>query len=251
MYPTLPFGPLSLPTAPLVILVAATLALEIASRYGRRLGLPADDVWNTGMIALLAGLSVARLWNVVQFWPIYLDEPGLILSLRPSGFALVPGVVAAVLAAYANLLRRALDPVRMAAAFALGMLAGGVVLSAGAYLTGSVVGATSDLPWALPYFGEPRHPVALYQALLIWLLFVVLWLRRAHDKPGRTVLLAGLGYALIRLFTDAFVDEPARIGPLRQSQVIALAAALVFSLILARDPKPLVIRPSENGQPAD
>jgi phosphatidylglycerol---prolipoprotein diacylglyceryl transferase len=251
MYPTLPFGPLSLPTAPLVILVAATLALEIASRYGRRLGLPADDVWNTGMIALLAGLIVARLWNVVQLWPIYLDEPGLILSLRPSGFALVPGVVAALLAAYANLLRRALDPVRMAAAFTLGMLAGAVVLSAGAYLTGSVVGTTSDLPWALPYFGEPRHPVALYQAVLIWLLFVVLWLRRERDRPGRTVLLAGLGYALIRLFTAAFVDEPALIGPLRQSQVIALVAALVFTLLLARTPKPLMVRPPENEQPAD
>jgi phosphatidylglycerol:prolipoprotein diacylglycerol transferase len=234
-----------------VILVAATLALEIASRYGRRLGLPADDVWNTGMIALLAGLIVARLWNVVQLWPIYWDEPMLIFSLRPSGFVLLPGVVAALLAAYANLLRRALDPVRMAAAFALGMLAGGVVLSAGAYLTGSVVGAASDLPWALPYFGEPRHPVALYQAVLIWLLFVVLCLRRERERPGRTVLLAGLGYALIRLFTDAFVDEPALLGSLRRSQVFALAAALLFTLLLARTAKPAVVGPSENEQLTD
>lgn len=251
MYPTLPFGPLSLPTAPLVILVAATLALEIASRYGRRLGLPADDVWNTGMMALLAGLVVARLWNVVQLWPIYLDEPALILSLRPSGFVFLPGLVAALLVAYANLLRRALDPVRMAAAFAVGMLAGGVVLSAGAYLTGSVVGTTSDVPWALPYFGEPRHPVALYQAGLIWLLFVVLWLRRESDRPGRTVLLAGLGYALIRLFTDAFVDEPVLLGSLRRSQVVALAAALLFTLLLARTAKPAVVGPPEANRPAD
>ncbi|RIK41125.1 MAG: hypothetical protein DCC55_12940 [Chloroflexi bacterium] len=236
MYPTLPFGPLSLPTAPFVVLLAATLALEISSRYGRRLGLAADDVWNTGMIALLAGLVVARLWNVVQLWPIYLDEPGLILSLRPSGFALVPGVVAALLAAYANLLRRALDPVRMAAAFAVGALAGGVVLSAGAYLTGSVVGTASDVPWALPYFGERRHPVALYQALLIWLLFTVLLLRRGRDRPGRTILLAGWGYALIRLCTDAFVDEPVLIGSLRQSQVVALVVGLALTLLLARKP---------------
>lgn len=199
------------------------------------------------MIALLAGLVVARLWNVVQLWPIYLDEPGLILSLRPSGFALLPGLVAALLAAYANLLRRALDPVRMAAAFSVGIVAGGVVLSAGAYLTGSVVGTTSDVPWALPYFGEQRHPVALYQAGLIWLLFVALWLRRERERSGRTILLAGLGYALIRLFTNAFVDEPALIGSLRQSQVIALAAALVLTLLLARSPKPLAVSPPEDA----
>jgi phosphatidylglycerol:prolipoprotein diacylglycerol transferase len=238
MYPTLPFGPLSLPTGPVVMLLAATLGLEITGRYGRRLGLSMDDVWNTGLLALLAGLIVARLWNVVEFWPVYSQEPGLILSLRPSGFVFWPGVVAALVAAYANLLRRALDPVRVAAAFAVGLVAAAIVLSAGAYLTGSIVGTRSELPWALPYFGETRHPVALYQAFAFWLLFIALWLKRPVPPPGRTVLLAGLAYALIHLFTAAFIEEPALLGPFRRSQVIALAAALVFTLLLARQTKP-------------
>jgi phosphatidylglycerol---prolipoprotein diacylglyceryl transferase len=234
MYPTLPFGPLSLPTAPFVIMIAASLGLEVAGRYGRRLGLTVDDVWNTGLLALLAGLIAARLWNVVEFWPVYVDEPGLILSLRPSGFVFWPGLVAALIVAYANLLRRALDPLRVAAALAVGLIAAGIVLSAGAYLTGGLVGARSNLPWALPYWGELRHPVAIYQALGLWLLFVILWLGRRNDQPGRTVLLAALGYALIRLVTDAFLDEPALIGSLRRSQTLALAAALLLTLLLAR-----------------
>lgn len=234
MHPTLPFGPLSLPTAPFAILLAATLGLEISGRYGRRLGLNLDDVWNTGLLAMLAGLLAARLWNVAALWPIYVDEPGLILSLRPGGFAPWPGYVAAFVVAYANLLRRALDPVRMAAAYAVGAVAAGIVLSIGAYLTGSVVGLPSDAPWALAYFGELRHPTALYQALGMWLLFVALWLRTTGQRPGRTVLLAALGYSLIRLFTDAFVADATLIGIFRASQVTALVAALVLSLILAR-----------------
>jgi phosphatidylglycerol---prolipoprotein diacylglyceryl transferase len=131
-----------------------------------------------------------------------------------------------------------LDPVRMAAAFAVGLVAAGIVLSAGAYLTGSVVGTRSDLPWALPYFGELRHPVALYQALALWLLFVGLWLKRPAGPPDQTVLVAALAYALIRLVTDAFVEEPALIGVFRRSQVIALVAALVLTLLLARRARP-------------
>lgn len=234
MYPTLPFGPFSLPTTPFVILLAVTFGLEIAGRYGRRSGLLADDVWNTGLLAIIAGLVMARLWNVLAFWPIYLDEPLLLLSLRPSGFVFWPGVAAALLAAYWNLWRRALEPLRVIAAFAVGGVAGGIIWSAGAYLTGELLGSRTDLPWALPYFGEPRHPVAFYQGIGLWLLFMILWLNSQRMTPGRTILLAGFGYSLNRLITDAFLDGGSTIAGLRITQIVALVAALICSLLLAR-----------------
>lgn len=237
MYPTLPFGPLSLPTGPIVLIVAVMLGLEMAGRYGRRLGLSADDVWNCGLLGLLGGLIAARLWNVIEFWPVYVDEPGLILSIRPSGFVLLPGAIVALIVGYLYLLRKALNPLKMAAACAVGALAGGSVMSAGAYLTGNLVGTLSAAPWALPYFGELRHPVAFYQAVGLWLLFVWLWLGK-RQRPGETVLLAGLGYSLLRLFTDAFVERATLIGGWRTSQIIALATALILSLLLARSATP-------------
>ena len=59
MYPSLPFGPLSLPTTPVLAIIAFWLALETAARFGKRLRLNGDDVWNLGLVALLAGLIVA------------------------------------------------------------------------------------------------------------------------------------------------------------------------------------------------
>lgn len=237
MYPTVPFGPLSLPTAPLVALFAITLGLEIAGRYGRRLGLATDDVWNAGLIAVLSGLIGARLWNVVEFWSIYTQEPTLLLSIRPSGFVFWPGVIVALVAGYLFLLRKALDPVRVVAAFAVGMVAAGIVLAIGAFLTGTLLGTLSEGPWALPYFDERRHPVGLYQAAGLWLLFTLLWLRRDRYHPGRTVLLAALGYALMRLVTDAFVEGGAAVGGLRVSQIGALLAALLLIGLLTRNQK--------------
>ena len=48
MYPTLPFGPLALPTGPILAILAIIVTLDIAGRYGRRLGVHPDDIWNVG-----------------------------------------------------------------------------------------------------------------------------------------------------------------------------------------------------------
>ena len=144
MYPALPFGPITLPTGPIFALLAIYFGLDTAARFGRRLGLRADDVWNAGLLALLAGLIVARLWNVIQFWYVYAPEPMLILSPRPSGFTLWPGLLGALVVAYAYLLWRALSPVKMAAAFAVGWLMAAGILAVGAFLTGTMTGLTSD-----------------------------------------------------------------------------------------------------------
>lgn len=234
MYPSLPFGPISLPTGPLLAMLAAVVGLEVASRYARKLNANPDEIWNTGLIAIACGLIVARLWNVFQFRYIYLEQPLLVFSLRPSGFALWPGVIAAIVGGYAYLLWRAADPMRVGAALSIGLLAGASVLGVSAYLTGSRLGLPSSLPWALPYFGETRHPVGLYQAAAYAALTILLWIYGDVQRPVRIILSVGLGYSLVRLFVDGFVDGTGLLGSFRTSQIIAFAAALVFAFALAR-----------------
>lgn len=250
MYPTLPFGPLELPTAPVLAIFAVVLALDVAGRYARRLGIHPDDLWNVGLIALASGLIVARLWNVFQFWPIYRAEPILIFSIRPSGFEFWPGLIAAVLAGYAYLLYRALDPVRVAAALAVGGLAGGMLLAISGHATGAILGTHTAVPWALPYFGEIRHPVGLYQMVGLAFLSIGLWLVGDTTRPGRVALLAVLGYSLLRLITDSFVDNGVLIGGFRRSQIVALIAALAASFALARRSAPAAPSTVEPAPPA-
>lgn len=236
MYPALPFGPFTIPTAPFLAIVAAVVTLEVAARFGRRLGLHSDDVWNTGLIALLAGLIVARLWNVIQFSDIYLAEPLLIFSLRPSGFAFWPGFIAAMIAGYANLVRRALAPLPVLAAFAVGALAGGVILGVSNFLTGAVVGLPGDLPWALPYYDARVHPAGLYRAIGSLLVLAWIWLTCDGDSPGRIVLKVIFGVSLTRLIGDAFIADAETVGLLRISQVVALIVTVGCALALARKP---------------
>jgi len=234
MYPVLPFGPLTIPTGPIIALVAVTVGLELAGRYGRRLGLLIDDVWNTGLMALLFGLIVARLWNVIQFWPIYIAEPWLIISLRPSGFALGPGILGAVVAAYLYLLRRALSPAKVVAALSVGTTGSAAILFAGTLLTGTIVGLPSTLPWALAHYGEPVHPVALYYGVGIWLVLLWQWLQPVPAAPLRVFLHLLFGVGLVLLVTGAYEATSVVWWGWRLFQVAGLAAALFAALLLAR-----------------
>lgn len=234
MYPFLPLGPLSIPTAPLAAILAAWLGLTVMARVGALQSLNPDQTTNAGFIALASGIIVARLWHVVQFWAIYREEPLLAFSLRPGGMSVAPGIVAAVIAGYAYLLYAKLDPLKVTAALGVGLLVADAIWQVGAFLTGSVVGLSTDLPWAVTYFDERLHPVALYHALGALLVAGAILLWADFRRPGRVILLVGLGYALVRLLADAFLADVALLGTLRISQVIAFGAALAISLLLSR-----------------
>lgn len=233
MYPVLPFGPLTIPTSPIVALIAVTIGLELAGRYGRRLGLHVDNVWNTGLTTLLFGLIVARLWNVIQFWPIYIAEPWLIISLRPSGFALLPGVIGGIVSAYVYMIRHALSPARVITALAVGITAGAAIIFAGTFLTGAIIGLPSSLPWALAYYGEKLHPVALYYAAGIGLVLLWQWLQPLPSSPVRILLQLCFGVGLVLLTMGAYEDQAAVLVGWRLIQLIGFGMALVAAFLLA------------------
>ncbi len=234
MVQSISLGPLAIPITPLFAMLAVMIGLDVAARFGRRLQLPADDLWNTGMIAIAACLIVARLWNVFQFWDVYLEEPRLILSLRPSGFIWGAGLIGGLVAGYIWMIVKVLDPMRVATAFAVGITAGWVVQSISNYFTGNLLGTISTLPWAMPYFDELRHPVPLYEglgAMVLWLL-ATLFVKR--EQPARIFWGLLLGWSILLLLTRAFVEEPMTVAGLRTMQVVALVVGLLACWRLAR-----------------
>ncbi len=234
MYPVIPIGPLSLPTAPFAVLLAIWLGLGVVGHVGRELKVDADHLWNLGLLGLGAGFIVARLWHVVQFWAIYRIDLLLIVSPRPGAFTFWPGFVAALIVAYGYLIWKRLDPVRVGAALAVGLLVAGGILEVGAFLTSSTVGTPSDLPWAIAVFDVNRHPVALYRAAGMFALAAALFWKGDFRQPGRFIGWAVLGYALLRLLADGFLADTTTIGEVRIVQVTALAVALGATLLLSR-----------------
>ncbi len=249
MYPSLPLGPLSLPTAQILAIVSAWFGLSVTARVGRRLQLDPDMIWNLGTIAFATGVIVARLSHAVQFWSVYRAEPLLLISIRPGGLLLWPGVVGGLVAAYLYMIRVGVDPRPVGIAAVFGLLAGGVVLEISNFLTGAVVGTTGVPPgalsWVLAWVGSSydsvlsqpaavRHPIALYRAMGMMLIVGSFLLWGNWRRPGRLAAQAVLALALLRLFADGFAADSRLLGSLRFSQVAALITAVGLALMLAQ-----------------
>ena len=249
MYPSLSVGPLSLPTAQILAIAAAWFGLTVMAQVGRRLQLDPDMLWNLGTLALVAGLIVARLSHAVQFWGVYRVEPLLLISIRPGGLLFWPGAVAAPVAAYLYLIRKEVDPRPVGVAAVFGLLGAGAVLEVSNFLTGATLGIAGVPPaamsWALNWLGDPvnaplleasavRHPVALYRAMGMMLILGGFLLWGNWNKAGRLAGQALLAIALLRLIVDGFAADTRLFGPLRATQLGALAAALGLTLLLAR-----------------
>ncbi len=249
MYPSLPLGPLSLPTAQILAIVAAWFGLSVMVRAGKRLQLNPDMIWNLGTIALAAAVIVARLAHAVQFWGVYRAEPLLLVSIRPGGLMLWPGVIGGLVAAYWYLIRGEVDPRPVGVAAVFGLLAGGAVLELSGFLTGATLGTAGVPPVglysALSWFGGAadaqliesgalRHPVALYRATGMMLIVGVFLLWGKWRRPGRLAGQAVFALAMLRLLADGFAADTRLLGPLRLSQLAALIAALGLALLLAQ-----------------
>ena len=137
------------------------------------------------------------------------------------------------MAGYGYLIWKRLDPVRVGAALAVGLLVAGGILEIGAFLTSTTIGTPSDLPWALPVFDVARHPVALYRMAGMFGLAALLFGRGDFRQPGRIIGWAILGYGLVRLLADGFLADATTVAGIRISQLIALAVALGVTLFLS------------------
>lgn len=99
---SVPLGVLTLATERLAAIVCIAVFLTVAGRLARRAQARTDIVaWR----ALLAGLVTARAVYVLQNFAAFRTEPWSVLSVWQGGFALWPGLAAA-LAVIALMLRR-------------------------------------------------------------------------------------------------------------------------------------------------
>jgi len=85
---SLQLGPLALPLPPLVLAVAAMLALAVGKRLGRSVGVDTEPaLWRM----FLLGLVASRLGFVWEWRAVYLHEPLGILDIRDGGWEAAAG----------------------------------------------------------------------------------------------------------------------------------------------------------------
>lgn len=235
MLPVLHLGPFTLPVAPLTWLAAFFVLQEIGERAARRLKLP-NDVFSTALLWTIgAGIVAARLGYVARYRDTYIAEPLQMIALNLGTLDVMTGVLFGVIAGIAYLQRKKVSLPLFADALAPALAMGFAVTSFGNLLSGDAYGAPApNLPWAISLWGEPRHPVQVYEFLAYLLIFWFIWARAPRPFDGAHFLVAIALLAGVRLLLEPLRgDSVGWIMGLRVGQVAALASMSAALLLLA------------------
>lgn len=187
------------------------------------------------LVLVVTGLTGARLLHVVQNWDFYRHYWTSIFEFRFTGFAFLGFFWFALLAGYSWSRARGY-PFLLGADIVSTYLLPVVYffVRIGCTLAGCCYGKTCDLPWAIviPWTGNvPRHPVTLYGALGIALIFILL-VKMYPYRPFNgfnLILVAGL-YGILRFITDFFRQETLLWKGLTFTQLIC-SGMIVISIV--------------------
>jgi phosphatidylglycerol---prolipoprotein diacylglyceryl transferase len=227
MLPVVQIGPLVLPLPALILLIGFWIGLDLAERQAYHFNVESKHIYNLALVAVIAGLVGARLTYAAQSPGPFLQNPLSLLTLRPQMLDSAGGVIIGLLAAglYGWLRRLPLWPILDAATSLFSVLA--VTLGLAHLASGDAFGLPAHLPWAIPLWGDLRHPSQAYEAMAALLIAAVVW-------PGRPVVRYGQVHpgfrfwvflalsAVARLFLETFRGDSILIwNAFRQAQLIA------------------------------
>lgn len=232
----------------LIVVVAAGIAIWLAQREARRRGIGPEIVSDAALWVGVAALVGGRALYVVQNELGSLAEhPAHVLMVWMGGLSFYGGLLGAIVALVVFARRRGIALLVALDIAAPGAAIGQAIGHVGCLIGGDSHGIPTDLPWAVIYRNPAAmapqnvalHPTQAYEAILLAVLFVGLWLGRQRltglgDGFVASAYLFGL--AVIRFGLFFLRDEPAVFLGLKTAQWLGLgiAALAVAVLVLAR-----------------
>jgi len=234
--PVIRIGPVVLQLPGLILLLGFWMAVWLAAREAKRLGLKEDDVYTSGLCAAVAGLIGARLWYVAAHRDAFTGDLLGIVALNLSTLDATGGLIAGVLAVGAYAWRK-----KLLRALWLDALAPGAALliamaSLAHLFSGEAYGVPTTLPWAIMLWDTERHPVQIYEMLAALATMIVLLVALRRQQPPGTVALLSLAlYSGQRVFLEAFRAESWLLpGGWRAAQIVGLLVLSVSLVAISR-----------------
>lgn len=217
----------------ILIVTGMLLAIHIASKEAKRVGLGEETVSDLALLILPAGIIGARLWYVIFEWHRYQDNPLSALDIRSGGLAIHGALLAAAAACYFFCRKRKLSFVKMADLLLPVVALAQAIGRWGNFTNNEAHGGPTDLPWGLWIAGEKVHPTFLYESIGDLCIFLFLWfyIRRHRSFDGQAASLYLILYGILRFFVEGLRTDSLYMGPIRVAQLVSLIGVVCGAVL--------------------
>jgi phosphatidylglycerol:prolipoprotein diacylglycerol transferase len=208
MLPMLQIGPLNLQTPALVLLLAVWLGNILVERNLPTNSFLKNPLSDALLWSLVGAMVFARLGYSLAAPSTLMMNPLTIFSLNTYQLDLRSGVLGFFLALLIFAARKNLKIPELLDALAPFFLLIQIGLSLSTFLSGGVYGSTLSLPWAIYIGGAFRHPIQIYEVLLLGIpgLFFLRYQHRHNffHNPGTGFLTMIAVSALVHVIVIPF-----------------------------------------------
>jgi len=218
MYPILvKLGPLTIHTYGFMMAVGVALGLWFIYRQAKKAGLDANRIMDAAFYTIIVSLLGAKLILFLSNISYYVSFPRELFSLARSGGVFQGGLFFGTVFALWYFHRKKIPTWATADLIAPALAMGHGFGRIGCFSAGCCYGTECAAPWAVVFHNKyaagltgvrldtPMHPVQLYEAVLNFINFGVLFLILKKKKfDGQVFALYILNYSVIRFFTEYF-----------------------------------------------
>ena len=229
----------------LIVITAILVGVWLTAREAERKGFKKEEIYDSALWVIIAGIIGARLFHVLDHWPDeFAANPIRALYVWEGGLAIWGAVIGGLIAAAIIARRRGWRlPVLLDAA-APGLVLAQAIGRFACIITGDAMGKPTTGPFGFAYtspnamvpkLGVYYTPMPVFEIIANLGIFLLLWRLRKRNWPDGLLFLLYLSlYSLERFFLGFTSSYQIIAFGLTQSQIVALFALIVSLPIILR-----------------
>ncbi len=224
-------GPIHIYFFGLMIAIAAISGGAFSIKQGEKRGVNEDIIFNLIIIVVISGVLGARLFYILFYDPsFYFSNPGEIIKINEGGLSIHGGIVSAVVAGYLYSIKSKISFLKLADIAVVGIALAQGIGRVGCDVFGKPM--TNIMIWGINYNGQILHPAQVYEFILDYILFIILW-RRSYKKKfeGELFVIYLIAFAIIRGIVEFFRINPVIWGPFSISHLLSLVLVIIGLII--------------------
>ena len=229
----------------LIVLTAIVVGVWLTAREAERKGFKKEEIYDSALWVVLAGLLGARLFHVLDHWPDeYAANPVRALYIWEGGLAIWGAIVGGLIAVAILAWQRKWRLPALLDAAAPGVVLAQAIGRIACVITGDAMGKPTTGPFGfaytspnamVPQLGVYYTPMPVYEMLANLGILALLWQLRKRNWPDGLLCLVYLSLYSVMRFSLAFTSSYQIIAfGFTQSQIIALVVLLTVLPILVR-----------------